>query len=69
MTAAARQRAYRQRLRNGAMAARVDVSEDVLAAMQYRGWVKVNCEISDAAMRRYLARALEEWARSTSPFL
>lgn len=69
MSAADRQRAYRQRLRNGAMAARVDVGGDVLSAMAYRGWTSANREIPEAELRRLLTRALEEWARSTCPFV
>jgi hypothetical protein len=63
------QRAYRQRLRNGAVAARVDIGEDVLTAMAYRGWTKADREIPDADMRRHIARALSEWARETCPFV
>jgi hypothetical protein len=69
MSPADRSRAYRQRLKHGAMAARVDVGEEVFTAMQYRGWTKGDREIPDAEMRRYLARALSEWARSTCPFV
>ena len=69
MSAADRQRAYRQRLKREVMAARVDIGGDVLTALSYRGWTKDNRKIADAELRRLLTRALEEWARSTCPFV